>query len=522
MFPVAMSLLASFQSSVTILGYPAEMFYRGTQFWAVMISGAMASIIAAEIFLPVYYKLQFTSVNKYLEERFKSERVRLAVSLSFLLCTIPYMGVVLYGPSLALGSEPESKGNFSLRHLTGGIRAVVWTDLVQVFLMFAGLVVVMIRAFYLVGGVDEAFKIAQQKGRIQFFNVQIDPYSTSTLWNAVFGMGIMWSGNYATSQTEVQRYCNVTSEAKAKFSACLCGISIFAYYSGCDPMAIGLIEKTDQLMPYFVMDQLSSMPGLPGLFVACVFSASLSTLSSGFNALSAVTYDDFLCRYTSVQKLSETNARRVSRTIAFCYGLIAIGMAFIVSRIDSVLQAAISIAGALVGPMFGLFLLGVLCPFANTFGVLCGLFAGEIFGVWVLIGSLVYSKQQPTLPTSIADCPIELIGNRTFITSAPIQSQGLLSLYHIAYLLVPVMGFVISLSVGTILSLLSGGYSTASDVNPDLLSPYAWKLWPAECVPTKRPKVLIERQSLTNGSQSSIRKNNNNTKRDSITSTTKL
>ncbi|CAG2115598.1 unnamed protein product, partial [Medioppia subpectinata] len=104
MFPVAMSLLASFQSSVTILGYPAEMFYRGTQFWAVMISGAMASIIAAEIFLPVYYKLQFTSVNKYLEERFKSERVRLAVSLSFLLCTIPYMGVVLYGPSLALGS----------------------------------------------------------------------------------------------------------------------------------------------------------------------------------------------------------------------------------------------------------------------------------------------------------------------------------------------------------------------------------------------------------------------------------
>ncbi|CAG2181152.1 unnamed protein product [Oppiella nova] len=64
----------------------------------------MASIIAAEIFLPVYYKVQFTSVNKYLEVRFGSQKVRLAVSFSFLMCTIPYMGVVLYGPSLALGS----------------------------------------------------------------------------------------------------------------------------------------------------------------------------------------------------------------------------------------------------------------------------------------------------------------------------------------------------------------------------------------------------------------------------------
>ena len=94
-------------------------------------------------------------------------------------------------------------------------------------------------------------------------------------------------------------------------------------------------------MPYFVMDQLSVMPGMPGLFVACVFSASLSTLSSGFNALSAVTFDDFLSRYVWVQKLSETNARRISRTLAFCYGVIAIGMAFVVSRLDSVLQVFI-------------------------------------------------------------------------------------------------------------------------------------------------------------------------------------
>lgn len=59
-----MSLLASFQSSVTILGYPAEMYTKGTQFWVVILSAIFASITAAELFLPVYFKLSFTSVNR--------------------------------------------------------------------------------------------------------------------------------------------------------------------------------------------------------------------------------------------------------------------------------------------------------------------------------------------------------------------------------------------------------------------------------------------------------------------------
>ncbi|RWS27381.1 sodium/solute symporter-like protein [Leptotrombidium deliense] len=63
-FPVAMSLMASFQSSVTILGYPAEMYLRGTQFWFVIFSATLAAVTAAELFLPVYYSLSFTSVNK--------------------------------------------------------------------------------------------------------------------------------------------------------------------------------------------------------------------------------------------------------------------------------------------------------------------------------------------------------------------------------------------------------------------------------------------------------------------------
>lgn len=59
-----MSLMASFQSSVTILGYPAEMYFMGTQFCMVVISACIAAVAAAEVFLHVYYGMTFTSVNK--------------------------------------------------------------------------------------------------------------------------------------------------------------------------------------------------------------------------------------------------------------------------------------------------------------------------------------------------------------------------------------------------------------------------------------------------------------------------
>lgn len=120
-FPVSMSLMASFQSSVTILGYPgnffafkfigynmdaesanqiclyihktAEMYLRGTQFWVVIISSSIAALSAAELFLPVYYDLKLSSVNQYLKIRFNSEAVRLAGTFTFIFATVPYMGV---------------------------------------------------------------------------------------------------------------------------------------------------------------------------------------------------------------------------------------------------------------------------------------------------------------------------------------------------------------------------------------------------------------------------------------------
>ncbi|XP_074597118.1 sodium-coupled monocarboxylate transporter 1-like [Brevipalpus obovatus] len=511
-FPVAMSLMASFQSSVTILGYPAEMYFKGTQFWVVIISACLAAVTAAELFLPIYYGLSFTSVNKYLSLRFGTENVRLASSIAFLFGTVPYMGVVLYGPSLALASVTQLSVSWSIIVIgaictfytsIGGIRAVVWTDTLQVGLMFCGLIAVMARGFYLVGGVSEAFRIAGEHGRIEFTNMSLDPYSTSNFWNAVFGMGIMWCGNYCTTQTEVQRYCNVDSKKKAKLSiyvnlvgviaiisvACLSGIAIFAYYVNCDPYKAGLITKKDQLVPYFVMETLSDFPGLPGLFVSGVFSASLSTLSSGFNALSAVTWDDFL-KQSKYGKMSESKIKIMNKLTAAFYGILTIIMAFLVGQIGSVLQAAISLAGCLVGPLLGLYLIAILCPFANSKGVMTGLLSGISFSLFILFGSLAFPAMDSIKETSIDGC-IFVAKNATIINPTQYyETEGILKLFHIAFLLVPIIGFVLSFVIGIVASILFGG-QRLEDVDTTVMSKLIWKIWPSSCLPPREKNVAM-------------------------------
>ena len=157
---------------------------------------------------------------------------------------------------------------------------------------------------------------------------------------------------FITVIVQVQRYCNVSTERRAKAAlylnfigvalliscACLCGIALYGFYGHCDPLRAGAITKTDQLMPYFVMAELQHLPGLAGLFVSCVFSASLSTMSSGFNALATVTYDDFLGQTAFMKALPERKVQMVSKAVAFGYGILAILMAFVVSQINSILE----------------------------------------------------------------------------------------------------------------------------------------------------------------------------------------
>lgn len=88
MFPVVMSLAASFMSTNTILGVPAEVYMLGTQYWIGMVCFTVAVVLSAEVFMPVFYKLNMTSINEYLFMRFKSNNARLCGSVAFIIGTV--------------------------------------------------------------------------------------------------------------------------------------------------------------------------------------------------------------------------------------------------------------------------------------------------------------------------------------------------------------------------------------------------------------------------------------------------
>lgn len=183
-----------------------------------------------------------------------------------------------------------------------------------------------------------------------------------------------------------------------------CGMIIYAKYHACDPVTLGLVDRHDQIIPYYVMDTLSGYPGVPGLFVASAFSGSLSTLSSGFNAQAAVFWEDFLRHRIA---LSPGASVRAVKLIAVAFGAIAILMSFGVGSIGTVLQAGISLAGAVNGPLFGMFTMGLLLRFVNEKGALAGFAVGLAVSATMSLGSIALPRPKIAMATSVEGCPLK-------------------------------------------------------------------------------------------------------------------
>lgn len=187
-------------------------------------------------------------------------------------------------------------------------------------------------------------------------------------------------------------------------TTCLSGLVIFHYYQKCDPLATGRIKARDQYMPIYVIDALSHIPGISGLFISGIFSASLSTISSCLNSLAAVTLEDFVKpSYKVITKKSwESNSAFVSKILAGIFGIICIAVAFIAQSFGGILQAALIIFGVVGGPLLALFTLGMTTTVANQIGSTIGLLIGIM--LTLLIG---FGKPKPPmriLDVSTEDC----------------------------------------------------------------------------------------------------------------------
>lgn len=394
---VAISVLAALFSGISYLGGPAEVYSHGIGLMWLGLSFFIATPITAWIFLPFFYKSRFYTAYQYLEERF-SVQVRTITSALFIIRVLIWLAIAIYAPALALEQVTHlplwftiiCTGALTTWYTTlGGLKAVIWTDVMQFIVLFGGQVLILVVALLKIpDGFSGAYHIAHDAGRLHT-SWSLDPTMRVTMWGVILGGAFTNLVQIATDQVSVQRYLTATSLKEARRSLWIklalllpvvfvfssTGVALFAFYQiHGDPVAAGKISTADQILPYFVINELPY--GLPGLLIAAIFAATMSTISAGLNALTSASLVDFYQRLGKTKQTSDQQQLRLAKNMTLIYGVLVIGLAFVVQKLGTLAEASTKAVGLVGGPILGIFLLGMLSKRANSRGVLIGAACG--------------------------------------------------------------------------------------------------------------------------------------------------
>lgn len=281
---------------------------------------------------------------------------------------------------------------------------------------------------------------------------------------------------------------------------CYMGMVIYAFYHKCDPVTRGLIHKSDQLLPYFIMDTVGDIPGLPGLFVSGVFSAALrldwmtlncfkiafimhfSSMSTGLNSMTGVIFED-LIKPRLKRPLSEGHASLLMKIIVVLIGFVCVGLVFVVEKLGTLIQAAGSIGAITAGPLLGVFSLGMFFPGANPEvsaisstvlhsyrlfifqGALVGGFISGTLIAWISVGSQAQiadgTIRFPQKPISVEGCSADWVAEYLSITltTSDVEPKTIVPpfpLYRISYMYYTPIGTITAIVVGLTVSYLTG------------------------------------------------------------------
>lgn len=526
--PVGLSLCASFMSAVQVLGVPAEGFRYGFKFLYMCLGQSINSVLTVYLFVPVFYRLGITSTNEYLKMRF-GRGMQLLGSVQFLVATLLYTGIVIYAPALILNQATGlnmwvslfSTGIICTLYTTvGGMKAVIWTDVFQIVVMLMGFVAIFVHGTVLVGGPGRVLEIANNGSRINFNDFSVDPRQRYTFWSLSVGGAFVWLSMYGVNQAQVQRYISCRTERDAQWalfvnqvglclivsSAATCGIVMFAYYISCDPLASGKISSPDLYMPYFVLEIFQSYPGLPGLFLACAYSGTLSTASTSINAMAAVTMEDLL--HPHLHNITQKKLVFISKSLSFLYGIGCITVASLASFLDwGVLQASFTVMGVVSGPVLGVFILGMFVPMTNRLGAFSGIFVGFCVSLWLAVGSTLCPPSETVmgvLPSFTEECGSTNTSRDSWPSQDlhsistklhPDNEWGLQNFYSMSYLYFGAMATSSVVIVGLIVSYITGP-TKRSNISKGLLW---WDLVTPkveESLGHREHKEAVERESV--------------------------
>src|SRR6185312_3824593 len=396
--PVAISLVAADMSAISYMGLPAWSFRHNLELYWVSAGYVLAIPVVMYLFLPFYMKLKLFTGYEYLERRF-DRNARTVASGLFLLMRGSHVAIAIYAPSIILSLLTGMPLHWSVLIMgvfttfytsLGGMKAVIWTDVLQFTILVSGIFAVSwIAVSRIPGGALGAFHIASAGGHLRFLNFSLDPRQLSAFWPGFFGGGVMILSTLGTDQAYLQRYFTTRSLKEGRravlMDACiilpiaailyLLGTVLYAFYHSFPGHLHGL-PTDDALVPFFVMREMGGV--FSGLVIASIFASSMAVMSAGINALTTATTVDFYKRWLRPDK-AESHYVSVGRWGTVGWGAICTVGALLVGRLGPLANAFNKMNAFIGGPILGIFLLGMLTRRAKGTPSIVG--AAFAFGV---------------------------------------------------------------------------------------------------------------------------------------------
>lgn len=416
-----------------------------------------------------------------------------------------YNAVVLYLPAMALQSIVGLPKLYSVLIIGllcvvysafGGIKAVVWTDLFQACLMYASLLTVGIMGTIDAGGLKNVFVNAYEGERLDLNGLfELDLTTRHTLWGILLGSTFKWMIVIGVNQVQIQRALALPTLAKSQLALVLCsvftaaftllstymGLVMYSSYRSCDPYLAREIPRRDGIVIHYIATWLARVPGARGVFIAGLFSATLSTLSSFANSMSALAIEDYikpLCRTFGRHQFQADGAASgsawLAKLLATLFGFICVLAAWTIDRANSrFLQATTTMFGAIGVPFLAAFLMGIYTRSTNTIGIVTGLLVTLALGSYITLYQVflmppleprlpIYYNEQceqvfnmTVNPNRLASLEVLYASQMVYPKAPPVGVP--FSIEKISYMTLPFIQFFLTSLIAAIVSFLTGG-----------------------------------------------------------------
>lgn len=401
----------SFISAPGFVGLKAVNNGGGTLWLSLEFAVPLAMLILIMVIYPVFYRAKIVTIYEYLNSRFDSS-TRLAISLVFQLGRFLATGITIYATAIVFQTAFNMPQWITLLIIsvvtivyatTGGIKAVIYADVIQMVIIFAGIILCAVFGLQLIGG-WETFITHLEPARLQAVDFNEWGYKGNHeygFWPMLFGGLFLYLSYYGCDQTQSQRlvsskdtnHLNISLvfNGLARFpmvlAYCVMGliVGVFAVitpeFMSEIPRTVAGVPKPDFMLPTFIVHYLPH--GIIGLLLVAVLSAAMSSISGTLNSLSAATLKDIVIPYFK-KDMDDNTAYKWSLFFTFFWGVICTILALLGDKFaDTAIEAINKIGSLFYGSILSVFILGICTKRTNGFGVKVGLVLGVMFNAYL-------------------------------------------------------------------------------------------------------------------------------------------